>query len=160
MGGNSLGQLGIGSHVSQSLHPVLVETLMDMNLELIAVGQYHNAVVANGQVYVWGWGVYGQLGNGGIEDVQVPTVLEFFSGRKIKQIALGHVHSLVLCEGKEEEDLYVFGSNYFGQLGTGQTPEQGEEKGMSKALVPIKLDLNERIRYIHTSFFVNVSLVI
>lgn len=161
MGGNSLGQLGVGAHISQSLHPVLVETLMDKNLELIAVGQYHNAVVANGQLFMWGWGVYGQLGNGGIEDVQVPTALPFFYGRKIKQIALGHVHSLVLCESNSKdnflEDLYVFGSNYFGQLGTGQSAEQGEEKGMSKALVPIKLDLNERIRCIHTTFFVNVS---
>lgn len=81
MGGNSLGQLGVGSHISLSLHPLLVETLMDMDLELIAVGQYHNAVVANGEVYIWGWGVYGQLGNGGIEDVHVPTILPFFSGR-------------------------------------------------------------------------------
>lgn len=81
--------------------------------------------------------------------------------QKIKQIALGHVHSLVLCESESSspdglEDLYVFGSNYFGQLGTGQTAEQGEEKGQSKALVPLRLDLNERIRHIHTTFFVNV----
>lgn len=81
MGGNSLGQLGVGAHVSLSLHPVLVETLMDMDLELIAVGQYHNAVVVKGQVFIWGWGVYGQLGTGGIEDVHVPTVLPFFNGR-------------------------------------------------------------------------------
>ena len=162
MGGNSLGQLGVGLHISQSLHPVLVETLVDKRLDLITVGQYHNAVVADGKLFVWGWGVYGQLGTGGIEDVPVPTVLEFFTGRKIKQVALGHVHSLVLCESKEEgnpmEDLYVFGSNYFGQLGTGQTEEQkGEEKGMSKLLVPVRLDLNERIRCIHTNYFVNVS---
>lgn len=85
--------------------------------------------------------------------------------QKIKQIALGHVHSLVLCDSSTDgtntglEELYVFGSNYFGQLGTGLTPEQqqGEEKGLSKVLVPIRLDLNERIRYIHTNFFVNVS---
>lgn len=80
--------------------------------------------------------------------------------QKIKQIALGHVHSLVLCESASKdnflEDLYVFGSNYFGQLGTGPTEEQGAEKGMSKSLVPIRLEFNERIRYIHTTFFVNV----
>lgn len=81
MGGNSLGQLGVGTHVSQSLHPLLVETLLDKNLTLIVAGQYHNAVVANGQMYVWGWGVYGQLGNGQIEDVHVPTVLPFFNGK-------------------------------------------------------------------------------
>lgn len=81
MGGNSLGQLGVGSHISVSLHPVLVERLMDLPLEMIAVGQYHNAVVARGQVYFWGWGVYGQLGNDGVEDVHVPTVLPFFNGR-------------------------------------------------------------------------------
>lgn len=71
------------------------------------------------------------------------------------------MHSLVLCEGDAAsnglEELYVFGSNYFGQLGTGQTAEPGEEKGMSKAMVPIRLELNERIRCIHTRFFVNVS---
>lgn len=71
----------------------------------------------------------------------------------------------MLCESESPdecllEDLYVFGSNYFGQLGTGPSAEQGEEKGLLKALVPVRLDLNERIRSIHTNFFVNVGICV
>lgn len=83
MGANHLGQLGIGPHLSQSLHPVLVRQFIGKNITQITSGQYHNAVIADGDLYTWGWGVYGQLGNGSIEDVQVPQKVPFFR-KKVK----------------------------------------------------------------------------
>lgn len=92
-------------------------------------------------------------------------------------MSLGHAHSLVLCQGQHSQshttELYVFGSNHFGQLGTytpststtvgddSQRPPDDEFNFASqvKSLIPIKLDIgnNVRIRLIHTKFFSNVS---
>lgn len=55
MGANNLGQLGIGSHVINALQPMLVQALDGKNVTHMCAGQYHNAVVANGLLYTWGF---------------------------------------------------------------------------------------------------------
>lgn len=51
-----------------------------------------------------------------------------------------------------ENELFVFGSNHFGQLGIGSS-EQPE----TKTSLPIRLNLGDcSIRLIHTKFFTNV----
>lgn len=54
MGMNQMGQLGVGKSVQASLQPALVEALDYKNITLMEAGQYHNAVVANKQLYTWG----------------------------------------------------------------------------------------------------------
>uniref|UniRef100_A0A1A9WJQ0 Uncharacterized protein n=1 Tax=Glossina brevipalpis TaxID=37001 RepID=A0A1A9WJQ0_9MUSC len=78
LGNNNLLQLGIGAHMQMTLQPMLVRGLDGMNITILEAGQYHNAVVANGHLLTWGWGIYGQLGHGGIENVAVPSVVDFF----------------------------------------------------------------------------------
>uniref|UniRef100_A0A6B2ENE5 E3 ubiquitin-protein ligase herc2 n=1 Tax=Phlebotomus kandelakii TaxID=1109342 RepID=A0A6B2ENE5_9DIPT len=166
MGANQLGQLGVGSHMSQSLHPMLVRTFERKVITKLVAGQYHNAAVADGLLYTWGWGVYGQLGHGTISDEPIPKVVEFFSGKKIEQICLGHAHTLVLCRSQDNTGnvLYVFGSNYFGQLGVGHDvilPKQSsstEKNTFTKSLAPIELKLEENIRLIHTKYFCSFAV--
>lgn len=96
--------------------------------------------------------------------------ITFLCSQKVLQVSLGHAHSVVLCQtpnNPNATELYVFGSNHFGQLGIGSGPSGVE--GLSaddemhcasqvKSLVPIKLFVcDERIRLIHTKFFSNVS---
>lgn len=83
MGANHLGQLGVGKQMSQALQPMLVRTFDGKNITLIETGQYHNAVVADGVLYTWGWGVYGQLGHGNVEDVHLPKIVSFFNDKVI-----------------------------------------------------------------------------
>uniref|UniRef100_A0A1A9VGG0 Uncharacterized protein n=1 Tax=Glossina austeni TaxID=7395 RepID=A0A1A9VGG0_GLOAU len=86
------------------------------------------------------WNIYGQLGHGGTENVAEPKVVPFFKFRKILQVSLGHAHSLVLCQSSNEAkntELFVFGSNHFGQLGLGsrklgQTNEPSRTSCISK----------------------------
>jgi len=47
-------------------------------------------------VYSWGWGVFGQLGHGGIENQSVPHLIEALSGVFVVSLAAGHSHSMVL----------------------------------------------------------------
>lgn len=87
---------------------------------------------------------------------------------------MGHAHSLVLCEGSvpKTTELYVFGSNHFGQLGLGPTKTEASSEssnksseeelpcaGQVKYLLPQRLEIGTaRIRLIHTKFFTNVSI--
>lgn len=63
MGSNLMSQLGIGKHHVQALQPMLIREFDGKNITLIEAGQYHNAVYADGELFTWGWGIYGQLGN-------------------------------------------------------------------------------------------------
>lgn len=116
MGSNLNQQLGIGKHHIQALQPMLVKEFDGKNINLIEVGQYHNAVYADGELFSWGWGIYGQLGHGDIFTMERPKKVRFFSDKAVKQIALGHAHTMVLCGTKSnpnETVLYVFGKRFF-----------------------------------------------
>ncbi|XP_044251668.1 uncharacterized protein ca [Drosophila takahashii] len=154
VGNNNLCQLGIGRHMQMALQPMLVTALDGMNITMLEAGQYHNAAVADGKLYMWGWGVYGQLGQGSCENIATPQLVSFFKYKKIVQISLGHAHTLVLCGGAAKNELYVFGSNHFGQLGTGNT-----DHGDTKTNLPVRLDVGGgSLRLIHTKFFTNLAV--
>ncbi|KAH8383189.1 hypothetical protein KR009_007193 [Drosophila setifemur] len=162
VGNNNLCQLGIGRHMQMALQPMLVTALDGMNITMLEAGQYHNAVVADGKLYMWGWGVYGQLGHGSCENIATPQLVSFFKFKKIVQISLGHAHTLVLCGASNSNmeanscssELYVFGSNHFGQLGTGNS-----DYGDTKTNLPVLLDVGgSTLRLIHTKFFTNLAV--
>ncbi|XP_037026178.1 uncharacterized protein LOC119067371 [Bradysia coprophila] len=161
MGSNQQGQLGVGKGILQSLQPLLVNYLDELDISLIEAGQYHNAVLAEGNLYTWGWGVYGQLGHGNVEDVFKPQIVSFFEDKNVVSISLGHAHSLVLCTPSPSVNtpttLYSFGSNHYGQLGVGQYYELDNisPEVLSRSLVPIEVFINRNIRLIHTKFFTN-----
>lgn len=166
MGSNLYQQLGIGKHHVQALQPMLIREFDGKNITLMEVGQYHNAVYADGELYTFGWGIWGQLGHGDIFTLDRPKKVRFFSGKSIKQIALGHAHTLVLCssnsviqKSRQTMTLYVFGCNLFGALGTGQYQRDSSTQKCLKNSIPIKIEIyNETITQIHTKFFTNVSL--
>jgi alpha-tubulin suppressor-like RCC1 family protein len=54
MGGNHLGQLGIGKAMNQTTVPYLIRKFDGKNITQIDAGHYHNAVVADDRLYVWG----------------------------------------------------------------------------------------------------------
>ncbi|KAH8294765.1 hypothetical protein KR018_002629, partial [Drosophila ironensis] len=163
VGNNNLCQLGIGRHMQMALQPMLVTALDGMNITMLEAGQYHNAAVADGKLYMWGWGVYGQLGQGSCENIATPQLVSFFKYKKILQISLGHAHSLVLCEASNSykeanncyNELFVFGSNHFGQLGIGSSDQGGD----TKTNLPMRLETGgSSLRLIHTKFFTNLAV--
>lgn len=163
MGSNLQQQLGIGKHHIQALQPMLIREFDGKNVTLIEAGQYHNAVYADGELYTFGWGIYGQLGHGDVFTLDRPKIVRFFSKKNVKQIALGHAHTLILCDDKSSSNgtvLYVFGCNLFGQLGNGQYQDGNSSQKYLKSSIPIKVDIfNETITQIHTKFFTNVSFM-
>lgn len=159
---NQLGQLGIDRNLNVALQPMLIRALDNKIITQICAGQHHNAVVADGLLYTWGWNIYGQLGHGDIRNVREPKVVEFFRGKKIKQIGLGQAHTMVLTYEKIGElntCLYLFGSNHYGQLGIGFGSEDGDsKKNFTISSIPLRMNFDEDIRLIHTQYFVNFAV--
>ena len=91
--------------------------------ELVSAFGYAGALLANGQYYDWGHNAQGQLGNGTMstsattvpQHVPLPgPVAQVYQGGS----APGNGQTLVvLADGA----LYAWGSNSYGQLGTGNT---------------------------------------
>lgn len=88
----------------------------------IACGGRHSVVVTDtGALLSFGWGLYGQCGQGNTNDLLRPTCVSSLSGSQVESVAAGLWHTVcITAEGL----VYAFGGNQFGQLGTGA--DQGE----------------------------------
>jgi alpha-tubulin suppressor-like RCC1 family protein len=128
-GDNSHGQLGTDQlddkkkPLKYATTPVVVGGALDgLSVVRLAVGDDHNlAATADNKVYAWGANSNGQLGVGRMDDQLRPVLVEEFVRHGIKDItglACGARHSLVAAN--RGTNLWVFGSNVQGQLGTGQ----------------------------------------
>lgn len=81
MGCNKLGQLGIDQPLKVALQPMYVKEFDNKIITQISAGQHHNAIVADDQLFTWGWNVYGQCGHDVVKNIQQPKAVEFFSKR-------------------------------------------------------------------------------
>lgn len=83
----------------------------------IACGGRHSAVITDaGAVLTFGWGLYGQCGQGSTDDELRPTCVSSLLGIRIEGLAAGLWHTVCISA---DGDVYAFGGNQFGQLGTG-----------------------------------------
>jgi alpha-tubulin suppressor-like RCC1 family protein len=112
-GANAYGQLGDGSTASVDA-PVEVATPAGVTFTAIAAGTGHSlALASDGQVYAWGFGASGQLGDGAKLDSLTPVEVSIPTGTTISSIAAGGSHSLALSDAGL---VFAWGSNVFGQL--------------------------------------------
>ena len=117
-GGNVNGQLGDGTTQNKS-HPVQVTGLSGA-VESIAISQEHAlAVTTDGNVWAWGWGPYGQLGNGGTGNSL--SALKVSGLPAVRSVAAGDFHSLALAG---DGTVWAWGDNSNGQLGDGTTTQR------------------------------------
>lgn len=118
-GVNSYGELGLG-------HRMPVSTLTENNFFSgrrkplrVVCGDSHTLVLTIDGIFSFGNGSDGALGHGDYINREEPTRIEFFQGKKIRGMAAGGSHSIVLCD----DGLYSFGAGTEGQLmhGDGET---------------------------------------
>ncbi|KAL0926186.1 hypothetical protein M5K25_002395 [Dendrobium thyrsiflorum] len=114
--GGRLGH-GVDSDVSQ---PKLIDALVNMNIELVACGEYHTcAVTLSGDLYTWGDGTfnYGLLGHGNEVSHWVPKRVNGpLEGIHVSYISCGPWHTAVVTSAGQ---LFTFGDGTFGVLGHG-----------------------------------------
>ncbi|KAK8561747.1 hypothetical protein V6N13_149098 [Hibiscus sabdariffa] len=143
------GQLGLGSRIKMVSSPHLIPCIeqsttgkdappavrqgsLNSQVQLskatgsyvkeIACGGRHSAVITDaGAVFTFGWGLYGQCGQGNTTDLLRPTCVSSLSGIQVVGVAAGLWHTVCIAG---DGQVYTFGGNQFGQLGTGA--EQAE----------------------------------
>ncbi|KIY98506.1 putative E3 ubiquitin-protein ligase HERC1 [Monoraphidium neglectum] len=120
-GRNQNGQLGVGS-TEDVLAPRRVDALADVNVISVSAGAEHSVVATSGgQVYSFGWGKYGCLGDGSREDRHVPTLTKGLEGVHVAQVACGWRHSIAVTDNHR---IYTFGWGRFGQIGHGDNEDR------------------------------------
>ena len=83
----------------------------------IACGDAHSAVITdNGMLYIWGCSDNGKLGFAQVINIDKdrPTLNEFFSSTRIKQVFLGLNNTFAITRNNE---VYSWGSSSFGKIG-------------------------------------------
>eukprot|EP01012_Entosiphon_sulcatum_P050152 TRINITY_DN68928_c0_g1_i1.p1 TRINITY_DN68928_c0_g1~~TRINITY_DN68928_c0_g1_i1.p1 ORF type:complete len:495 (+),score=71.66 TRINITY_DN68928_c0_g1_i1:46-1530(+) len=136
---NTFGQLGTGDLQNRSVPEPVVEPLQGAKVTIVAAGMYHTLVVCEEQrkhntkqmLFAFGRNEDGQLGLGSRESPQPrPQQIRYppFLQGTIAGVYCGGCHSAVVLESKQDNfkathKLYVFGENYFGQLGIGGAPQ-------------------------------------
>ncbi|GMI80334.1 hypothetical protein like AT5G19420 [Hibiscus trionum] len=114
--GGRLGH-GVDSNVS---HPKLIDSLKNINVELVTCGEYHScAVTLSGEMYTWGGssGNFGLLGHGSETSQWVPKKLNgLLEGIHVSSVSCGPWHTAVVTSAGQ---LFTFGDGTFGVLGHG-----------------------------------------
>ena len=100
----------------------------------VAAGSQHSlALKADGTVWAWGWGEFGQLGDGSATDRWMPVQVGPLAG--VIAIAAGAAHCLAL---KDDGTVWAWGANRSGQLGDGTTtwgrPTPVQVRGLTRVV--------------------------
>jgi len=143
-GRNEQGQLGLGdlrnrgnlaSDMGTNL-PVL--DFGGAKITQLGVGHVHAcALTATGAVSCWGVNASGQLGVENSTDSSVPVLTHLKAGLVAKTITAGASHTCLLSTTNQ---IYCFGSNSMGQLGSGHPANIGDRPAtLGAAMVPVDL---------------------
>ena len=128
-GANGFGELGNETTI-QSYSPIDITLSFNLNLGetiiKISVGtNTSSALTSNGRLFMWGRNTSGQLGDNTTTGQLVPKdITSFFNlswGESIIQVSIGDFHSSALTSNGR---LFMWGYNFYGQLGDNTTTEQ------------------------------------
>jgi alpha-tubulin suppressor-like RCC1 family protein len=98
-GNNAVGNLARSYNFQTGSDPVPTATSVT-NVVKLSSHMHTVALTADGRVLTWGFGVYGQLGNGGTASTWQPqtvTTSGTLSGRTVVDVAAGFNHTVVVC---------------------------------------------------------------
>ncbi|GMF41206.1 unnamed protein product [Phytophthora fragariaefolia] len=117
-GYNDRGQLGLGSTISKSHTPRMIDSLREKyHITTAAVSYHHSAVVSsNGELLMFGMNDCGQLGLDHTQHQHTPQLVDSLSSQVITKVACGLYHTIAVSSSGE---VYSFGKNDYGQLGLG-----------------------------------------
>ncbi|MBI5876693.1 MAG: chromosome condensation regulator RCC1 [Chloroflexi bacterium] len=113
-GGGVYGQMGNGSYTSVSLTPVAASGL-PLSSQISSAAYTVCARTNGGAARCWGYGAWGQLGNGTFNNSATPVVVTGLS-TGVLQVAVGYFNACAVISGG---GLKCWGSNQYGQLGNG-----------------------------------------
>jgi len=122
------GKLGHGDGAARPL-PQCVAALRDVPIARVSAGDSHSLAVSRaGELFSFGLGECGRLGHGDEESLSLPKKVEALRDARVRAIAAGFYHSIVLLEPRGgaaaapdpgECLVYTFGDGAYGKLGHG-----------------------------------------
>lgn len=115
------GELG-NNDTSDVDHPVQVHMPVNVHFTQISAGRYHNLAIGDdNNLYAWGLGSDGQLGNDKSGDQREPIKVNMPNNVHAVKLSAGGYHSLAICD---DGNTYAWGRNSDGQLGIGNEDKQ------------------------------------
>ena len=115
-GSDLLGFLGVGGSPFDVLTPTMVPAAGVNFLSVAAGSNTTCAVASGGDMWCWGRGVDGEIGNGANDNVNVPTAATVPSGGFVR-VSFGGVNGCAV--GNFAGGVYCWGQGNFGALGIG-----------------------------------------
>ncbi len=117
-GNDGSGQQGNGPGVNGQATPGLVTMPPGVTFTSVAAGGAASyAIGSDGNTYAWGANSLGQLGDASTDPTQSsPVLVATPPGVTFRQVSGGAAHALAL---DTNGNAYAWGSNFYGQLGTG-----------------------------------------
>jgi len=116
------GLLGHGEGVAQLKTPTRLPSTLGERAVSMSVGATHSlALAADGALWSWGDGAFGELGHGDEQNQLQPKKIEALSGRRVVAVSAGDSHSLALSA---DGALWSWGDGNFGKLGHGDWQRQ------------------------------------
>jgi len=98
--------------------PRIIDALVGMRVTSVDAGGTSSAAVSSrGELLTWGRGLYGGLGHGNEDSVNVPTIVETLFKERVISISMGQHHA---CAITDHGDVYTWGKGEQGQLGQGE----------------------------------------
>ncbi|KAF2882393.1 hypothetical protein ILUMI_23763 [Ignelater luminosus] len=124
-GTGNKGQLGLGDNYDDNSYLSISKVPDVEDVKYIASGQHHTvALKADGTVLSWGENKYGQLGlETNIAKAMVPMTI--LVDETLEQVHAGWTHSAALTKNGE---IYIWGRNSYGQLGSQRSDTYKPEK--------------------------------
>ena len=100
----------------------------------MSVGWKHNlAITADGALWSWGYGCFGQLGHDDTQNQLLPKKIEALTGQRVAAVSGGVGHSLALTA---DGAVFTWGVGALGRLGHGED--------VSNQLLPKKIEVWSR----------------
>jgi hypothetical protein len=141
-GNNSFGQLGVGDFLPRD-QPTIVP-LPDRQSH-VAAGDFFSLSHSGrpSEVYAWGCGQQGCLGDGDDKNGNLPGKIKAFHNKVVKLLVAGAEHAAAVISQDMERPisrdlLFLWGSDAFGQLGRGSQRTGGRAVLPSFVYVPEK----------------------
>ncbi|XP_030601062.1 RCC1 and BTB domain-containing protein 2 isoform X1 [Archocentrus centrarchus] len=133
LGTNCSGCLGLGD-LQSTIEPRRIDVLCGKKIVSLSYGTGPHVVIAtaDGEVYAWGHNGYSQLGNGTTNHGLTPALVSTnLLSKRVTEVACGSHHTIALTTDGE---VYAWGYNNSGQVGSGSTANQPTPRRVSSCL--------------------------
>ena len=141
-GDNADGQLGIGTaDPFQGIIQTTPFKVLDNVVSVSCGGSHTAAIDKNSALWMWGSNAFGQVGSAGVGNYMGPQetpiqTIPFKVMEHVAAVSCGGSHTAAI---DQDGALWMWGSNFSGQLGNGYTGNSGDYSDSPTQTVPIKI---------------------